>query len=74
VARNSERGLEADDVDAEDAENPTESPATAADDVTLAEGAGSHNGSADADSAPAAESEESSDNAELDEENTGGNE
>jgi DNA gyrase subunit A len=74
VARNSERGLEGDEAEATDPENPDESPAAAGDDVTLAEGAGSHDGSAEADSALAAESEESSDNAELDEENTGGNE
>ena len=74
VARNSERGLEGDEAEATDPENPDESPAAAGDDVTLAEGAGSHDGSAEADSAPAAESEESSDDAELDEENTGGNE
>ncbi|MDQ0077598.1 DNA gyrase subunit A [Arthrobacter oryzae] len=74
VARNSERGLEGDEAEATDPENPDESPAAAGDDVTLAEGVGSHDGSAEADSAPAAESEESSDDAELDEENTGGNE
>ncbi|WP_427173044.1 DNA gyrase subunit A [Arthrobacter sp. 92] len=74
VARNTERGLEADEADAAGAENLAESPAGAADDVTLAEGAGSHEGSAEADSAPAGESEELSDATELDEENTGGNE
>jgi DNA gyrase subunit A len=74
VARNSERGLEGEETEASDPENPSESPATAADDVTLAEGAGSHSGSADADSAPAVESDESLDDPELDEENTGGNE
>jgi DNA gyrase subunit A len=74
VARNSERGLEGEESEAADAEDMAEGPATAADDVTLAEGAGSHDGSAEADSAPAAESEESSDDAELDEEITGGNE
>jgi DNA gyrase subunit A len=74
VARNSERGLEGEEPEAADAEDQAEGPATAADDVTLAEGAGSHDGSAEADSAPAAESEESSDDAELDEEITGGNE
>ena len=74
VARNSERGLEGEEAEATDPENPSESPAAAGDDVTLAEGAGSHDGSAEEDSAPAAESEESSDDAELDEENTGGNE
>jgi DNA gyrase subunit A len=74
VARNSERGLEGEEAEATDPENPAESPAAAADDVTLAEGDGPDNGSAKADSAPAAESDESSDNAELDEEITGGNE
>ncbi|ABK01408.1 DNA gyrase subunit A [Arthrobacter sp. FB24] len=74
VARNSERGLEGEEAEAIDPENPAGSPAVAGDDVTLAEGAGSHGGSAEADSAPAVESDESSDNAELDEENTGGNE
>ena len=74
VARNSERGLEGEEAEATDLENPAESPAAAGDDVTLAEGAGSHDGSAEADSAPAVESDESSDDAELDEENTGGNE
>jgi DNA gyrase subunit A len=74
VARNSERGLEGDEAETADPENPDESPAAAGDDVTLAEGAGSHDGSAEADSAPAVESEESSDDAELDEEITGGNE
>ncbi|MDR6504565.1 DNA gyrase subunit A [Arthrobacter oryzae] len=74
VARNSERGLEGDETETADPENPGESPAAAGDDVTLAEGAGSHDGSAEADSAPAVESEESSDDAELDEEITGGNE
>ncbi|MBP1233557.1 DNA gyrase subunit A [Arthrobacter sp. PvP102] len=74
VARNSERGLEGEEADGIDPENPAGSPAAAGDDVTLAEDAGSHGGSAEADSAPAVESDESSDNAELDEENTGGNE
>jgi DNA gyrase subunit A len=74
VARNSERGLEGEEAEATDPENPAESPAAAADDVTLAAGDGPDNGSAKADSAPAAESDESSDNAELDEEITGGNE
>ena len=77
VARNSERGLEGEEVEAADVETletADESPAAAGDDVTLAEGAGSHDGSAEADSAPAGESDESSDDAELDEENTGGNE
>ncbi|CAN7144863.1 DNA gyrase subunit A [Arthrobacter sp. PvP023] len=74
VARNSERGLEGEEAEAIDPENPAGSPAAAGDDVTLAEGAGSHGGSAEADSAPAVESDESSDDVELDEENTGGNE
>ena len=74
VARNSERGLETDDSDAaEDADDAAESQASAADDVTLAENNGSHEGSAAEESAPAPESDESSGNAELDEDNTGGN-
>ncbi|XAS67471.1 DNA gyrase subunit A [Micrococcaceae bacterium Sec5.7] len=64
VARNSERGLEGED--------------SAEDDVTLAEEAGSHEGSAveaaEAESAPAVESEDASSDAELNEDNTGGNE
>jgi DNA gyrase subunit A len=64
VARNSERGLDTDE----------ESPASEQDDVTLAENTGSHEGSAAEESAPAPESDESSGNAELDEDNTGGNE
>ncbi|WP_211877171.1 DNA gyrase subunit A [Pseudarthrobacter albicanus] len=59
VARNSERGLDGDE---------------SADDVTLAEETGSHEGSAEAESVPAPESDESSGHAELDEDNTGGNE
>ena len=79
VARNSERGLETDDGSegqdtGEDADEAAESQALAADDVTLAENTGSHEGSAAQDSAPAPESDESSGNAELDEDNTGGNE
>ncbi|MCU1539350.1 MAG: gyrase subunit, partial [Arthrobacter sp.] len=62
VARNSERGLDTDD----------ESPASEPDDVTLAEDTGSHDGSVEAESVPAPESDESSGNAELDEDNTGG--
>ncbi|MET4136421.1 DNA gyrase subunit A [Pseudarthrobacter sp. PvP090] len=74
VARNSERGLETDDSDAaEDADDAAESQASAADDVTLAENNGPHEGSAAEESAPAPESDESSGNAELDEDNTGGN-
>jgi DNA gyrase subunit A len=64
VARNSERGLDTDE----------ESPASEQDDVTLAENTGSHEASAEAQSVPAPESDESSGNAELDEDNTGGNE
>jgi len=79
VARNSERGLEGDDSAdgentgedvGEDAENRASSP----DDVTLAEDGGLHERSAAAESVPAPESDESSGNAELDEDNTGGNE
>ncbi|SDL52199.1 DNA gyrase subunit A [Arthrobacter sp. ov407] len=79
VARNSERGLESDEVtegeDAaeyagEDAENRASTP----DDVTLAEDGGLHEKSAEEESVPAPESDESSGNAELDEDNTGGNE
>jgi DNA gyrase subunit A len=64
VARNSERGLDTEE------ENPASEP----DDVTLAEDTGSHDGSVEAESVPAPESDESSGNAELDEDNTGGNE
>jgi DNA gyrase subunit A len=64
VARNSERGLETDE----------ESLASEQDDVTLAEDTGSHQGSVEAESVPAPESDESSGDAELDEDNTGGNE
>ena len=71
VARNSERGLETDDGAESDG---AESQASAPDDVTLAEDTGSHEGSAAEESAPAPESDESSGNAELDEDNTGGNE
>ncbi|BCW65244.1 DNA gyrase subunit A [Arthrobacter sp. NicSoilB4] len=74
VARNSERGLETDDVaESEDAVDGAESQPSAADDVTLAEDNGSLKGSAAEESAPAPESDESSGNAELDEDNTGGN-
>ncbi|WP_426997602.1 DNA gyrase subunit A [Pseudarthrobacter sp. N5] len=62
VARNSERGLEGE-----------ESPE---DDVTLAEDAGSHEGSNEAalaESAPAAESDDDAGDAEPNEDNTGGN-
>ncbi|MET1064539.1 MAG: DNA gyrase subunit A [Arthrobacter sp.] len=71
VARNSERGLETDEALDEDG---AESQASAPDDVTLAENTGSREGSAAEESAPAPESDESSGNAELDEDNTGGNE
>jgi len=79
VARNSERGLESDDSSegqdtGEDALEGAESQSSAADDVTLAEDTGSLEGSAAEESAPAPESDESSGNAELDEDNTGGNE
>ncbi|MDZ4090547.1 MAG: DNA gyrase subunit A [Arthrobacter sp.] len=75
VARNSERGLETDEVvEDEDAVDAAESQSSAADDVTLAENNGSPEGSAAEESAPAPESDESSGNAELDEDNTGGNE
>jgi DNA gyrase subunit A len=79
VARNSERGLETDEPTegegtGDDAGGGAESQALASDDVTLAEDTGSHEGSAAAESAPAPESDESSGNAELDEDNTGGNE
>ncbi|RKR20121.1 DNA gyrase subunit A [Arthrobacter oryzae] len=79
VARNSERGLVGDDsadgdnageVAGEDAESRASSP----DDVTLAEDRGLQETSAAAESVPAPESDESSGNAELDEDNTGGNE
>ncbi len=74
VARNSERGLETDEVvEDDDAVDAAESQASATDDVTLAEDTGSHEGSAAEESAPAPESDESSGNAELDEDNTGGN-
>ena len=79
VARNSERGLETEDgSDAdgtgENAVEAGESQSSAADDVTLAEDTGSREGSAAEESAPAPESDESSGDAELDEDNTGGNE
>lgn len=70
VARNSERGLETEEGAESDG---AESESSAADDVTLAEDNGSLEGSAAEESAPAPESDESSGNAELDEDNTGGN-
>ena len=79
VARNSERGLEGEEPtegqDAgEDAVEDAENRASSPDDVTLAEDGGLHEKSAAAESVPAPESDESSGNAELDEDNTGGNE
>ncbi|WP_346958740.1 DNA gyrase subunit A [uncultured Arthrobacter sp.] len=70
VARNSERGLETDETALEEG---AESPASEQDDVTLAGENGSHEGSAETESVPAPESDESSGSAELDEDNTGGN-
>ncbi|MGO4122290.1 DNA gyrase subunit A [Arthrobacter sp. YAF16] len=70
VARNSERGLETDETALESGD---ESRATEQDDVTLAGETGSHEGSAETESVPAPESDESSGHAELDEDNTGGN-
>src|SRR6478735_7519124 len=79
VARNSERGLEveepAEGQDAgedtgENAGDVTENRASTPDDVTLAEDGGLHEESAAAESVPAQESDESSGNAELDEDNT----
>lgn len=83
VARNSERGLEGDEpTDGEDTGESTgeeaggdaQTRASSPDDVTLAEDGGLHERSAAAESVPAPESDESSGNAELDEDNTGGNE
>ncbi|WP_208750617.1 DNA gyrase subunit A [Arthrobacter sp. PM3] len=86
VARNSERGLEGDDsaegqeASDEAAEGTAEAGegvqtrASSPDDVTLAGDSGPQDGSATAQSVPAPESDESSGNAELDEDNTGGNE
>ncbi|GAA2135712.1 DNA gyrase subunit A [Arthrobacter humicola] len=79
VARNSERGLEGDEpTDGEDtgeeAGGDAQTRASSPDDVTLAEDGGLHERSAAAESVPAPESDESSGNAELDEDNTGGNE
>ncbi|MGO4490559.1 DNA gyrase subunit A [Arthrobacter sp. 2YAF22_2] len=70
VARNSERGLESEESALE---NDVEAPAPGQDDVTLAGASGSHEGSAETESVPVPESDESSGNAELDEDNTGGN-
>lgn len=75
VARNSERGLESEEpAEGEDTTDDAENRASAPDDVTLAENGGLHDNSAAAESVPAPESDESSGNAELDEDNTGGNE
>jgi DNA gyrase subunit A len=75
VARNSERGLESEDLaDGEAAGEDAENRASSPDDVTLAEDGGQQDESATAESVPAPESDESSGNAELDEDNTGGNE
>ncbi len=87
VARNSERGLEGDDstegedtgqstdeLAGENAGEGVENRASSPDDVTLAEDRGLQETSAAAESVPAPESDESSGNAELDEDNTGGNE
>jgi len=79
VARNSERGLEVEEPaegqdTGENAGDVAENRASTPDDVTLAEDGGLHEESAAAESVPAPESDESSGNAELDEDNTGGNE
>jgi DNA gyrase subunit A len=86
VARNSERGLESDDaaagddtgdtveIAAEDGREDAQTPASSPDDVTLAGDGGLHVESATEESVPAPESDESSGHAELDEDNTGGNE
>ena len=70
VARNSERGLETDETALESGD---ESRAIEPDDVTLAGDTGPREGSAETESVPAPESDESSGHAELDEDNTGGN-
>lgn len=75
VARNSERGLEGEEsTEGEAAGEDVENRASSPDDVTLAEDGGQQDESATAESVPAPESDESSGNAELDEDNTGGNE
>jgi DNA gyrase subunit A len=86
VARNSERGIEAEegalDEDADDSvslaesseETPAEGRGNASDDVTLAEDAGSHERSAEAESVLSLPSDDSSDKDVLDEDTTGGNE
>ena len=86
VARNSERGIEAEegalDEDADEAgsladgaeETPAEGQGKASDDVTLAEDTGSHEGSAEAESVLSLPSDAESDEDVLDEDTTGGNE
>lgn len=82
VARNSERGIEAEDgaldEDADEAgslaDGSEETLAIAADDVTLAEDNGSHEGSAEAESVLSLPSDAESDEDVLDEDTTGGNE
>jgi DNA gyrase subunit A len=82
VARNSERGIEAEegalDEDTDEAESLAdggeETLAIAADDVTLAEDTGSHQGSAEAESVLSLLSDAESDEDVLDEDTTGGNE
>jgi len=70
VARNSERGLETDETATEEG---GQDPAGARDDVTLAGDTGPREGSAATEPVPDPESDRSSGNAELDEDNTGGN-
>ncbi|MDQ0616209.1 DNA gyrase subunit A [Arthrobacter globiformis] len=83
VARNTERGLEAEveasaeresEADHTDEPSASEILAIAADDVTLAEDAGPDEESAEAGSALADEAEGTSGDAEANEDNTGGNE
>ena len=86
VARNSERGIEAEegalDEDADDAgsladgseETLAERQGKASDDVTLAEDNGSHEGSAESESVLSLPSDAESDEDVLDEDTTGGNE
>lgn len=82
VARNSERGIETEDgaldEDADEAgslaDGSEETLAIAADDVTLAEDNGSHEGSAEAESVLSLPSDAESDEDVLDEDTTGGNE
>lgn len=86
VARNSERGIEAEegtlDEDADEAGNLAEGAeetlaqgqGKASDDVTLAEDGGSHEGSAEAESVLSLPSDAESDEDVLDEDTTGGNE